>query len=127
MQAGTLVKLLRVLMLGPVVLVLGFLEGRRAGVRPSRSAVILPWFIVGFVVLATVRSLGLVPESMQGIPPALASGLTVIAMAGLGLSVDVRAIAAAGGRVIVAASLSLAVLLGVSYLAILALPAQAFG
>ena len=64
---------------------------------------------------------------MQGIPPVLASGLTVVAMAGLGLSVDIRAIAAAGGRVVVAASLSLAVLLGVSYLAILALPAHAFG
>ena len=127
MQAGTLVKLLRVLMLGPVILVLGFLERRRSGTPSRRSAVLLPWFIVGFVLLATIRSLGLVPESVQGIPPVLASGLTVVAMAGLGLSVDIRAIAAAGGRVVVAASLSLAVLLGVSYLAILALPAHAFG
>ena len=127
MQAGTLVKLLRVLMLGPVILVLGFLERRRSGAPSRRSAVLLPWFIVGFVLLATIRSLGLVPESVQGIPPVLASGLTVVAMAGLGLSVDIRAIAAAGGRVVVAASLSLAVLLGVSYLAILALPAHAFG
>ena len=85
------------------------------------------FFIVGFVALAAIRSLGLVPESVQGVPPVLASGLTVVAMAGLGLSVDVRAIAAAGGRVIAAASLSLAVLLGVSYLAILTLPAHAFG
>jgi uncharacterized integral membrane protein (TIGR00698 family) len=127
MQAGTLVKLLRVLMLGPVILVLGFLERRRSGAPTKRSAVLLPWFIVGFVVLATVRSLGLMPESLLGIPPVLASGLTVVAMAGLGLSVDIRAIAAAGGRVIVAASLSLAALLGVSYLAILTLPANAFG
>jgi uncharacterized integral membrane protein (TIGR00698 family) len=127
MQAGTLVKLLRVMMLGPVVLFLGFLERRRSGAPAQSSARLLPWFIVGFVVLATIRSLGLVPESVQDIPPMLASGLTVIAMAGLGLSVDIRAIAAAGGRVIVAASLSLAVLLGVSYLAILALPVHAFG
>ena len=77
--------------------------------------------------LATIRSLGLVPESVHSIPPVLASGLTVVDMAGLGLSVDIRAIAAAGGRVIVAASLSLVVLLGVSYLAILTLPAHAFG
>jgi uncharacterized membrane protein YadS len=77
--------------------------------------------------MATIRALGLMPESLMGIPPVLASGLTVLAMAGLGLSVDIRAIAAAGGRVIVAASLSLAVLLGVSYLAIVTLPAQAFG
>ena len=127
MQAGTLVKLLRVLMLGPVILTIGFLERRRNGAQASRAAVLLPWFIVGFVALATVRSLGLMPESLLGVPPILASGLTVVAMAGLGLSVDIRAIAAAGGRVIVAASLSLAVLLGVSYAAILTLPAHAFG
>lgn len=126
-QAGTLVKLLRVLMLGPVILVLGFIERRRSDAPAARSAVLLPWFIIGFVVMATIRSLGLVPESVQGIPPMLASGLTVVAMAGLGLSVDIHAIAAAGGRVILAASLSLAVLLGVSYLAILTLPVHAFG
>ncbi|MBX9457355.1 MAG: putative sulfate exporter family transporter [Rhizobium sp.] len=127
MQAGTLVKLLRVLMLGPVILVLGILERRRGGAAASRPAVLMPWFIVGFIVLATLRSVGLVPQSLLGVPPMLASGLTVVAMAGLGLSVDIRTVAAAGGRVIVAASLSLAVLLGVSYIAILALPAHAFG
>lgn len=127
MQAGTLVKLLRVLMLGPVILVLGYLERRRSGAPASRSAVMLPWFIIGFVVLATIRSLGLMPEDLSGIPPVLASALTVVAMAALGLSVDLRAVAAAGGRVIVAASLSLAVLLAVSYAAILILPAHAFG
>lgn len=126
-QAGTLVKLLRVLMLGPVIVVIGLLERRRGSTATARPAVLLPWFIIGFVVLATVRSLGLVPESLTGIPPALASGLTVVAMAGLGLSVDIRAIAAAGGRVVAAASLSLMVLLGVSYLAILMLPPHAFG
>ncbi|MGV3552652.1 YeiH family protein [Rhizobium sp.] len=126
-QAGTLVKLLRVLMLGPVILTIGLLERRRSGAPASRSAVLLPWFIVGFVILATVRSLGFIPDSLIGIPPMLASGLTVVAMAGLGLSVDLRAIAAAGGRVIAAASLSLAALLGASYLAILTLLPHAFG
>lgn len=126
-QAGTLVKLMRVLMLGPVILTLGFLERRRGSRQVSKPAVLLPWFIVGFIVLATIRSLGLVPESLMGIPPLLASGLTVVAMAGLGLSVDIRAVASAGGRVIVAASLSLIVLLAGSYAAILALPVHAFG
>jgi uncharacterized integral membrane protein (TIGR00698 family) len=126
-QAGTLVKLLRVLMLGPVILTLGFLQRRRGGRMVARPVGLLPWFIVGFVVLAAIRSLGLIPESVLGIPPMLASGLTVVAMAGLGLSVDIGAVAAAGGRVIVAASLSLVVLLAGSYLAILALPAHAFG
>ena len=127
-QAGTLVKLLRVLMLGPVILTLGFLARRRgSGEQVARKAVLLPWFIIGFVVLALARTFGLVPESIMGVPPVLASGLTIVAMAALGLSVDLRAVAAAGGRVIAAASLSLIVLLAGSYLAILALPVGAFG
>jgi len=126
-QAGTLVKLLRVLMLGPVILTLGLLERRRGGRQATGTAVLLPWFIIGFIVMAAIRSLGLVPESVLGIPPMLASGLTVVAMAGLGLSVDVRAVASAGGRVMIAASMSLIVLLAGSYLAILALPVHAFG
>jgi uncharacterized integral membrane protein (TIGR00698 family) len=127
MQAGTLVKLLRVLMLGPVILVLGLLERRRSGAPALRPVALLPWFIIGFVVLAGVRSLDLVPQTLLALPSALASGLTVVAMAGLGVSVDVRAVAAAGGRVIVAASLSLLALVAASYGAILALPAHAFG
>ena len=127
MQAGTLVKLLRVLMLGPVVLVLGLLERRRGACEPSRRVVFLPWFIVGFIALAAVRSLGLLPVSVEGVPPLLATGLTIVAMAGLGLSVDVRSVAAAGGRVILAASMSLLALVAASYLAILALPVNAFG
>ncbi len=70
-QVGTLVKLVRVLMLGPVVLVLSMLESRlreeedepepavTAGDRPEhgRLAVhrLVPWFIIGFLGLAALR------------------------------------------------------------------------
>lgn len=126
-QAGTLVKLLRVLMLGPVILTLGLMERRRGSARTAGKATLLPWFILGFVLAAALRALGLVPESLLDMPPALASALTVVAMAGLGLSVDIRSVAAAGGRVIGAATLSLVTLLAASYLAIVMLPANAFG
>lgn len=127
MQAGTLVKLLRVLMLGPVILVLGIAERRRGGAPTARPVALLPWFIIGFVVLAGLRSLELAPQALLAAPAVIASALTVVAMAGLGLSVDARAVAAAGGRVIVAASLSLLALVAASYGVILVLPANAFG
>ncbi|HEY0234367.1 MAG TPA: putative sulfate exporter family transporter, partial [Afipia sp.] len=65
-QIGTLVKLVRVLMLGPVVLTLSLLRSRIAGAEgetPARLGLfhLVPWFILGFLALATVRSLGLVP------------------------------------------------------------------
>lgn len=105
-QTGTVVKLVRVLMLGPVVLALGVLRGRSGGGRIG-FARLVPWFILGFLAAMTLRSLGLIP------PPGLAAAhwgagaFTLLAMAGLGLSVDVRGLMACGGRVLAAGLLSL--------------------
>ncbi len=115
-QIGTLVKLVRVLMLGPVTLILAL--GRRgAGPRPGlRSGLVglVPWFILAFLALAGLRSAGLVPPVLLAPLAAAAHLLTVVAMAGLGLSTDLRRIAAAGPRVSLAALASLAALTAVS-------------
>lgn len=125
-QVGTLVKLVRVLMLGPVVLILSLLAPRlredgeappAAGSRPPLRR-LLPWFIIGFLVLAALRSAGLIPA--EALPPisAVATWLTVVAMAALGLGVDVRAVAKAGPRVTAVVTLSLLVLGVVAFLLI---------
>jgi uncharacterized integral membrane protein (TIGR00698 family) len=113
-QIGTLVKLVRVLMLGPVVLLLS-LRARSApaagGVRLHR---LVPWFILGFLALAALRSLGLVPGVALA-PAALAANLlTVIAMAGLGLSTDLATVARAGVSVTAAVIGSLLLLGAIS-------------
>jgi uncharacterized integral membrane protein (TIGR00698 family) len=116
-QIGTLVKLVRVLTLGPIVL--GFsLFGRhlRRDAKPGgfRFFQMVPWFIIGFLLLATLRSLQLIPN--EWVTPLLktASFLTVISMAALGLGVDVRVIGKVGGRVTAAVTLSLLLLLLIS-------------
>lgn len=130
-QVGTLVKLVRVLMLGPVVLVLSLLAGRlreeadepatdmTAGGRPAPKRVairqLVPWFIVGFLVLAACRSFGLIPAWTLAPVASSANALTVISMAALGLGVDVRVVAKAGPRVIATVTLSLAALGLISY------------
>jgi uncharacterized integral membrane protein (TIGR00698 family) len=122
-QIGTLVKLIRVLMLGPVVLVLSLLSHRleaRAGhAKLPRGKLkiskLVPWFIVGFLVLAAFRSSGLVPDAVQAPTARAATLLTVLAMAGLGLGVDIREVARAGGRVTGAVVLSLVVLGAISF------------
>src|SRR5947207_1594177 len=66
-QVGTLVKLVRVLMLGPVVLFFALrhrgetVTGDQAG--GFRLTRYVPWFIVGFLALAALRSAGGIPES----------------------------------------------------------------
>ena len=111
-QTGTVVKLVRVLMLGPVVLVLSLIFRRRdANAATPGLHRLLPWFIVGFLAMIVLRSLDLIPQSLLA-PTAAASGLlTIIAMAALGLQTDIRAVARAGRRVVAAVVLSLAALI----------------
>ena len=117
-QVGTLVKLVRVLMLGPVVLALSLMrsrfgDGASTGRRPGLGRLV-PWFIVGFLLLAAARSLGIVPDRALR-PLALVSGaLTVVSMAALGLGVDLRLLGRVGPRVTIAVVTSLLVLFAIS-------------
>jgi uncharacterized integral membrane protein (TIGR00698 family) len=120
-QIGTLVKLIRVLTLGPVVLAFSLfgrsLRGdRSAGAQapPLNAFTLVPWFIVGFLMLAALRSLAIVPDLAIGPLTKVASFLTVVSMAALGLGVDLRVLSRVGARVTVAVTMSLLVLLAVS-------------
>ncbi len=119
-QTGTLVKLIRVMMLGPVVACIAVfarsLRGdRSSGVfEPNSFFKTVPWFIVGFFALATLRSLSLIPDGAVFPLQRIASILTIISMAALGLGVDLRVIGRVGGKVTAAVTLSLLFLLVVS-------------
>ena len=67
----------------------------------------MPWFIIGFLALVACRSLGLVPPASIAPIGRVATLLTVVSMAALGLGVDIRVVAKAGGRVTAAVVLSL--------------------
>ena len=122
-QVGTIVKLVRVLMLGPVVLGLSLLARNLrtdpTGVRTNKSRPdwqeLVPWFITGFLIVLIVRSLGLVPQVALPLITKAAAILTTIAMAALGLGVDVRVVAKSGVRVTLAVTASLIVLGSISY------------
>ncbi len=129
-QVGTVVKLVRVLMLGPVVLGLSLLTRRlrdepdeaapavTAGDRPARGRPALhelvPWFIVGFLAVLALRSAGAIPAGWLVPLAVVANLLTTVSMAALGLGVDVRVVAKAGVRVTAAVTLSLVVLGAIS-------------
>lgn len=110
-QTGTVVKLVRVLMLGPVILALSLIFRDRApgAAKPGLSR-LLPWFIIGFLVMIGLRSFDLIPQAALAPMAAASSLLTVVAMAALGLQTDIRAVARAGGRVVAAVLLSLGAL-----------------
>lgn len=116
-QVGTLVKLVRVLMLGPVVLVLSLLGPRASGAKPALSHMV-PWFIAGFLLLMALRSCDAIPAGALAPMHGAASFLTIMSMAALGLGVDARAVLRAGGRVAAVVVLSLLALAAVSFMLI---------
>jgi uncharacterized integral membrane protein (TIGR00698 family) len=122
-QVGTVVKLVRVLMLGPVVLGISlFARNLRPGAIRTKSNrglprlhELVPWFIGGFLIVLMVRSLGLIPQIVLPAITRTAALLTTVAMAALGLGVDVRVVARSGARVTAAVTISLIVLGVISY------------
>lgn len=127
-QIGTLVKLVRVLMLGPVVLGLSLLARRWRG-EPDAFAVtagdrstsgrlpvhrLVPCYIVGFLVLAGLRSADAIPHAVLGPSAFVSNCLTIISMAALGLGTDLRSVTRSGVRVSAAVATSLLLLGGIS-------------
>jgi uncharacterized integral membrane protein (TIGR00698 family) len=122
-QVGTVIKLVRVLMLGPVVLGFSLFagelraatgQGPRNRARPAIHELV-PWFIVGFLLVLAARSLGLIPLAILPAITKTAALFTTVAMAALGLGVEVRAVARTGARVTLAVIASLVVLGLMSY------------
>ncbi|HWE42880.1 MAG TPA: putative sulfate exporter family transporter [Gemmatimonadaceae bacterium] len=118
-QVGTLVKLVRVLMLGPVVLFFALKHRNDADAPGGATASFsitrfVPWFIIGFLALAGLRSAGGIPLDAATAMKSLSMWLTVAAMAALGLGVDLRAIARVGRPVILTVTGSLVVLVALS-------------
>ena len=105
---AVVVKLVRTLLIIPIVLVLALLVARRdrrqAGAdtagRPSVLRLV-PWFLLGFLALATVNSLGLVPDSWHDPLATVATFLITVALAAIGLSTDIPALRATGMRPLV--------------------------
>jgi uncharacterized integral membrane protein (TIGR00698 family) len=104
-EVATAVKMFRILLLGPVVLGLGLLL-RRVG---ERGGPLVPGYIVAFLALAVVGNLGIVPDAVIApVDVATRMGLTV-AMAAVGLRIELRSILVQGPRAVVAGILLFAV------------------
>ena len=92
------VKLTRVLMLGPLVAWISWRQGRSAEVAWLR---LVPPFVLAFVAAAALRSAGLVPS---GLLPVLADAKIVLlgaALFAVGARVELRRLLAVGGRPLV--------------------------
>jgi len=97
-QAGeisTLVKLIRVACLVPVVIVISLITHRSRSESPDKRP-LLPWFLVAFVVLVIVNSLGWVPPDVHSALTPVSSWCLLTAVAALGVKTSLKALADVG-------------------------------
>lgn len=129
-QAGntaTFTKLLRVAMLVPVVMVMALLVARRhpaespeSGLKASRPP-LLPLFLVVFLLLVVINSLGWVPPEAQPWLIQLSNACLVTAIAAIGVKASIADLAAMGWRPLLLVAgetlfLAVFVMLGVLFL-----------
>ncbi|MDT4838719.1 hypothetical protein FQZ97_724840 [compost metagenome] len=95
-DSATVVKLMRVAMLLPVILCAALIS-RAQGAEPgSKRPPLLPWFAVGFVLLAAVNSTGFVPALVQNLGNDLSRWCLVVAISALGMKTQLRELASVG-------------------------------
>lgn len=108
LAAAVVVKLGRVLMLGPVLVVIGWQRRRSAEVRATgaKRPPLVPLFVIGFVALAAVRTTGVLPESVVDGAKFGETALLTIAMFALGCGVRIASLRKVGVRPLVLAAAS---------------------
>lgn len=97
-DVATLVKLMRVAMLLPVI-VLAVLMSRKFDKDKPAGAErppLLPWFAVAFAVLVGINSTGLVPHGVQDLGNSASRWFLVLAIAAIGMKTKLKQIAAVG-------------------------------
>ncbi len=100
-EVATLVKLIRVAMLAPVVLVIAVMLRRTSmqaqhGKRPP----LLPLFVIGFLVLASLNSAGIVPEAVAQAVSGLSRWALLVSIAAVGMKTSLKRILDVGGHAI---------------------------
>lgn len=91
-ETATLVKLIRVSMLAPVVLCfsLAIRQMGLADLSDGQRPPLLPGFVIGFLVLAGLNSIGLVPQVLADWAGALSRWALLIAIAAVGIKTSLK-------------------------------------
>jgi len=110
---GTIAKLSRVMLLAPMILALSYYSAKRHQTidgdevkRPTRQAVPLPWFVLGFVAMMLVNSLDLIPDVEKICLVQATTFLLTVALAAMGLETDFRKLRAKGWKPLLAGAAS---------------------
>ncbi|MGB3416701.1 MAG: putative sulfate exporter family transporter [Mesorhizobium sp.] len=117
-EVAVVTKLARVMMLAPLVVILSFFLSRPRGqaAAKGKEIALVPFFVVGFLVLAVVNSLGIVPDAIREPIVVATPVLLTAAMAALGLGTSVSKLRQHGLPPLLLAGMASVFIAGISYL-----------
>lgn len=95
-DTATVVKLMRVAMLLPVIVCAAMITRMQGADPAGKRPPLLPWFAVGFLLLACINSTGWVAPVVQGFTNELSRWCLVVAISALGMKTQLKELAAVG-------------------------------
>ncbi|MFB9368841.1 YeiH family protein [Kitasatospora albolonga] len=117
LREAVLVKLMRVVMLAPLVAGVGIVLARRGprGGKAGAKPPVLPLFVVGFLAMVAVNSTGLVPAAALSLAAHAQELLLATALFALGSAVRLSSLTRTGARVALLGLASWVLIAGVAY------------
>ncbi len=106
-NTATIIKMMRILMLTPVVLslIVIFYKKRKNTKTKSFQKKSFPFFVIGFILMSLIPSFNLLPENLIHIVGKTSHFFLVIAMVGIGLKVNFSSILKNGSKALLVGSL----------------------
>ena len=97
-EFATMVKLTRTLSIIPVVIIFAFIQARitkkegKTGekLKKLKLTAVIPWFIIGFLVLAGLNSIGLIPVALSELLKGISKFLMVMSLGAIGLNTSFK-------------------------------------
>ena len=114
-DTAIIVKMIRVILLAPVLLIMSFLIGGKPAPGQKRK-VTVPWFAFGFIAVIGFNSLNLIPSSIIGYINDFDTFLLTMAMTALGAETSIDKFRQAGAKPFLLAAILFVWLMGGGYL-----------
>jgi len=95
-DTATVVKLMRVAMLLPVIVCAAMVTRMQGAETGGKRPPLLPWFAVGFLLLACINSTGWIAPAVQGTVNDLSRWCLVVSISALGMKTQLKELASVG-------------------------------
>ncbi len=107
-NVSIIVKMIRVMLLVPVLLILGYwiaLSARKSNTSAEKGKVAIPWFAIGFLAVIGFNSFGLLPQNIVDAINYIDTFLLTMAMAALGAETSIDKFKKAGAKPFILAAI----------------------